>query len=70
MKYNLPLFWFVQSYEIGQMSTKELVSRLWNDVFKDRMTILRNMKVDNMEPTFSGQQETLLIRKVPFPSRG
>lgn len=56
------------SYDGGQISTKELLSRLWKDISQERMTMVRNIEGQEMEPTFSAEGEKLLVRKIPIPS--
>lgn len=56
-------------YDGGQISTKELLSRLWKDISEERMTMVRCVEGEEMEPTFA-TRERLLVRKIPFPSNG
>ncbi|MCO5559973.1 hypothetical protein L7F22_013577 [Adiantum nelumboides] len=55
------------SYESGKISTKELLSRLWKDVYEERLTMSRTCKGDGMEPTIHSG-EKVLVRKIPSPS--
>ncbi|MCO5574483.1 hypothetical protein L7F22_028268 [Adiantum nelumboides] len=57
----------LESYESGKISTKELFSRLWKDVYEERLTMSRTCKGDGMEPTIHSG-EKVLVRKIPFPS--
>ncbi|MCO5612089.1 hypothetical protein L7F22_066351 [Adiantum nelumboides] len=57
-----------RSYKDGQISAKEFQNRMWRNMFHERLTFLKSIKGNEMEPTFASQGETILVRKIPSPS--
>ncbi|MCO5561901.1 hypothetical protein L7F22_015526 [Adiantum nelumboides] len=58
----------LKSYKDGQISAKEFQNRMWRNMFYERLTFLKSIKGNEMEPTFTSQGETILVRKIPSPS--
>ncbi|KAJ7298960.1 hypothetical protein O6H91_Y228100 [Diphasiastrum complanatum] len=58
----------LQSYEIGQISEKQVHDRVWRNLLQGRLTFTHRFKGEEMSPTFKTQGETLLVRSLPLAS--
>ncbi|KAI3932491.1 hypothetical protein MKW92_029166 [Papaver armeniacum] len=59
-EYSLSLSW--KSYQVGQISDREVGDTVWKHLFQGKMTYLHWTKGKEMAPTIAEQGGTLLVR--------